>query len=313
MTLNTPKGDYGFERLVTQRRDRLQATMSSQNMSACLLFHPANIRYATGTSVMEVHTLGATERYCLMPASGEPILFEWEMAVEHSKALVDDVRPALWWQYQGEQGDILAGRFADEIKVALRDQGVDLSDPIGIDRADAIAVLALQAAGITLVSASKVTDRARLIKTPEEVALLRINGEIGCAMLAEFEQAIQPGVREYELLATLSDALMRRQGTVVFTRLVSSGGRTNPWGQEASDKVVEVGDLVALDTDANGYEGYVIDVSRTFLCSDSPTDEQRTLFRVAHDRIMAMREAVRPGLSYADYARAVPLMPDVLP
>lgn len=73
---------------------------------------------------------------------------------------------------------------------------------------------------------------------------------------------------------------------------------------------MQSGDLVAVDTDANGYEGYVIDVSRTFLCGDAPTAEQRELYRVAYDHIMAMREAVRPGISYAAFARSVPLLPD---
>jgi DNA-binding transcriptional ArsR family regulator len=32
--------------------------------------------------------------------------------------------------------------------------------------------------------------------------------------------------------------------------------------------------LVALDTDAHGYEGYVIDISRGFLCGERATPEQ---------------------------------------
>lgn len=299
-----------FARLNADRLERLQAVMRQDAISACLFFHPANIRYATGTAVMDIHTLGASERYCLVPAEGEPVLFEWDGAIAPSKKRVKDVRPALWWQYQGTRGDALVGRFASDIRQALNELGVAGRDPVGIDRADSLAVFALQSAGINVISASKVTDRAREIKTPWEVALMRINGKIGRAMLADFEAAIQPGIREFELLAVLSDALLRRRGVVVFTRLVSSGQNTNPWGTEATDKAVQSGDLVALDTDANGYEGYVIDVSRTFLCGDKPTAEQKELYRVAHDHIVAMREAVRPGRSYADFARAVPALPD---
>lgn len=302
--------ELNFKKLVSDRLDRLQSVMQQQELPACLFFLPANIRYATGTAVMDVHTASASERYCLVPSSGEPILFEWDMAIGQSKKLVRDVRPALWWQYQGQRGDVLIAQFASEIRTALHELGVGERDPVGIDRADALAVLALQKAGVNLVSASVVTDRAREIKTPEEVALLQINGEIGCEMLAEFENAIRPGIREFELLAVLSDALLRRHGIVVFTRLVSSGQNTNPWGAEASDKIVQTGDLVALDTDASGYEGYVIDVSRTFLCGSEPTAEQKELYRVALDHITAMREAVRPGISYAEFARSVPALPD---
>jgi Xaa-Pro aminopeptidase len=302
--------DIDFDQLNSDRLDRLQAVMRQEAVPACLFFHPANIRYATGTAVMDVHTLGASERYCLVPADGEPILFEWDCGISQSRKLVRDVRPALWWQYQGQRGDVLVAQFASEIRDALNELGVGERNPVGIDRADSLAVFALQNAGINLISASKVTDRAREIKTPWEVALMRINGRIGCEMLAEFETAIRPGIREFELLAVLSDALLRRRGVVVFTRLVSSGQNTNPWGKEASDKIVRSGDLVALDTDANGYEGYVIDVSRTFLCGSKPTTEQKELYRVAYDYIAAMREAVRPGISYAEFAHSVPALPD---
>ena len=305
-----PIDGVDFETLKSDRLRRLQSVMRQQDVPACLFFHPANIRYATGTAMMDVHTAGATARYCLVPSSGEPILFEWDAAIGQSKRLVKDVRPALWWQYQGRRGDLLVAQFASEIKDVLKGWGVSERDPVGLDRADSLAVFALQNAGVTLTSASKVTDRAREVKTPEEVALMRINGKIGCEMLDEFEGAIQPGIREFELLAVLSDALLRRRGVVVFTRLVSSGQNTNPWGAEASDKIVETGDLVALDTDANGYEGYVIDVSRTFLCGNEPTAEQKEAYRVAYDHIMAMREAVRPGLSYAGFANAVPPLPE---
>lgn len=201
--------EINFEKLNLDRLGRLQSIMRQEGVPACLFFHPANIRYATGTSMMDVHTASASERYCLVPSSGEPILFEWDSAVSYSSKFVRDVRRALWWQYQGQRGDVLVAQFASEIRDALYELGVGERDPVGIDRPDTLALLALQNAGVSLVSASKVTDRAREVKTPEEVALLRINGKIGCEMLAEFENAIRPGIREFELLAVLSDALLR--------------------------------------------------------------------------------------------------------
>ena len=165
--------EIDFTQLNSDRLDRRQSVMREEAVPACLFFHPANIRYATGTAVMDVHTLGASERYCLVPANGDPVLFEWDMAISQSRKLVRDVRPALWWQYQGKRGDVLIARFAPQIRDALNELGVASGDPVGIDRADTMAVFALQNAGVNLISASKVTDRAREIKTPWEVALMR--------------------------------------------------------------------------------------------------------------------------------------------
>jgi len=150
---------------------------------------------------------------------------------------------------------------------------------------------------------------ARDIKTPQEIELLKINGAIGDAVMRDFEDAIRPGIREYELLATLADSLIRQQGEYLFTRLVSSGRNTNPWGSEARDKIVMPGDLVAVDTDAYGYEGYMIDISRTFLCGDRPSAGQVELYKVAHGVMVGMREVLRPGMSYDEFARATPALP----
>jgi Xaa-Pro dipeptidase len=148
------------------------------------------------------------------------------------------------------------------------------------------------------------------VKTPEEVQLMAVNGGIGDAMLAEFEAAIRPGVRELELLAVLADTLLRYHGEAVFTRLVASGRNTNPWLREAHDKIVQPGDLVAVDTDANGFEGYVIDVSRTFLCGTRVTEGQREAYRAAHECVTGMVELVRPGVSFEEFCFAAPRLPE---
>jgi Xaa-Pro aminopeptidase len=184
-------------------------------------------------------------------------------------------------------------------------------EKVGVDRLDVAALLALQRAGLRVVDASLVTDAAREVKTPEEVKVMRFNGAIGAEMMAEFEVGIVEGIAEYELFARLSDSLLRRRGEVIFSRLIASGENTNPWGSEAHDKLVRNGDLVAVDTDAVGYEGYLIDFLRTFLCGKAPpSSEAVETYRVAHDSLLSMPAALRPGLSFREYAASVPSIPE---
>jgi len=297
-------------RLRGERLDRLQHTMRERGMAVCVFFHPANIRYATGASMMDVFCAGISTRYCVVPAMGDPILFEWEMGVPYSSKIVRDVRVAGWWQFTGTRRVEASDRMAAEVRDVLSELGVAGED-VGVDRLDVAGLLALQRAGLRVVDASPVTDPAREVKTPEEVNVMRANGAIGAAMMAEFEAAITEGVAEYELFAQLSDSLLRRQGEVVFSRLVASGQNTNPWGSEAHGKLVQNGDLVAVDTDAVGYEGYLIDFSRTFVCGEAPpSSEAVEAYRVAHESLLSMRAALRPGLSFREYAASVPAIPE---
>jgi Xaa-Pro dipeptidase len=299
-----------LSRLRSERLERLQDTMRAAGMAVSVFFHPANIRYATGASMMDVFCAGTSARYCVVPADGEPVLFEWEMGVPYSSKIVRDVRVAGWWQFVGTRRVDKTDRMAAEIRDVLHELGV-AGEQVGVDRLDAAAFLALQRAGLRVVDASPVTDAAREVKTPEEVKLMRLNGAIGTEMMAEFEAAIVEGIAEYELFARLSDSLLRRRGEVVFSRLVASGENTNPWGSEARDKLVRNGDLVAVDTDAVGYEGYLIDFSRTFLCGEAPPSREAVdAYRVAHDSLLSMRAALRPGLSFREYAASVPAIPE---
>ena len=65
---------------------------------------------------------------------------------------------------------------------------------------------------------------------------------------------------------TCTQATSRCGGEWIETRLLASGGRTNPWFREASTRVIQAGELVAFDTDLVGPFGYCADVSRTYFC-----------------------------------------------
>jgi Xaa-Pro aminopeptidase len=225
-----------------------------------------------------------------------------------SRKVVADVRPAYSWRFGGVQARGKVREWAQSIRAVLRDLGLE-RERLAVDRLDTPGFLGLQEEGIPIVDVGPAMVDAREVKTPEEIQLFAVNGEIGDAMMAEFEAAIRPGIREYELWAVLSDALLRRKGETLFTRLVASGTNTNPWLTEASDKAVAAGDLVGVDTDATGYEGYCIDFSRTFLCGDTPSPAQKEAYRVAYDCIAGMLDLVRPGIAFEEFARKGPRLP----
>lgn len=298
-----------FERLRAERFARLQEAMRYHDLPVCLFTTPANIRYATGTDVYTIWSAATTARYCVVPAEGNPVLFEPPEADFFSRQLVRDVRPALYWQYEVREGPAKAKAFGAEIAAVLSELGLS-GARVGVDRLDTLGFLALQEEGIEIVDSGPATVDAREVKTADEVELFALNGAIGATMLADFEAAIVPGVQEQELLGVVTDSLLRNGGELIFLRLIASGRNTNPWLQDARDKLVMPGDVVGIDTDAHGYEGYVIDVSRTFFCGERPTKEQRDVYRIAYETLMEMVSLVQPGVSFADFAHRAPKLPE---
>jgi Xaa-Pro aminopeptidase len=295
-------------RLRSGRLARLQATMRAQDVEACLLFNDPSVRYAVGASAMPIWSNTTFVRCALVPAEGRPILFEHPNSRHLFRGIEADVRPMHAWEfYDDTEGH--AATFGRETADALRELGVT-SKRLAVDRLGTPGFLALQREGLTLFDSAPVTTRAREIKTPEELALLRYNGGILMEMLGNFERALVPGVRECELLGILSETLLRRGGEHLATSTVCSGPNTNPWRAEATSRAIENGDIVYVDTDAVAVEGYFFCVSRTFLCGDRPpTAEQREAYRVAYDWLMALRDMVRPGVTCNELSENGPRLP----
>jgi len=164
------------------------------------------------------------------------------------------------WEWTDEPS-VEATRWAKEIVQAMRERGV-AARRLFVDALGTPAFLALGREGIELVDPGRIILDAREVKTPEEIRLMEHNAAIGMKMIGAFEAAIAPGVRERELLAVITDTLLREGGEYLITRACVSGPNTNPWNLEAGDRALEPGDLVFVDTDAVGYEGYFIDASR---------------------------------------------------
>ncbi len=192
--------DVDFGNLRAGRLGRLQTMLKRHDFPVALLYNTANIRYATGVDVMSVWTAGTFARYCLVPAEGAPILFEYKGSVHVAQKVVADVRPAYTWQYGGVAARDKAREWARSLRAALRERGLQ-GERVAVDKLDTVGFLALQEEGIEIVDVGPASVDAREVKTPEEIEIFAINGGIGDAMLSDFEAAIRPGIREYELWA----------------------------------------------------------------------------------------------------------------
>jgi Xaa-Pro aminopeptidase len=301
--------DVDLDLLRGERVARLQSAMRARDLRACLLFSEPNTRYATGATAMPIWSMSTFTRCAVVPVEGAPILFEHPNSVHRSRLRAVDVRPMHAWEFYDDPGE-QARLFAGEAVSALRELGVR-GDLVGVDRLGTPGFLALQALGLELVDSAPATQEAREVKTSQEVALFRENGAIVSETLAEFEAAIAPGVTERDLFAVLASGMLARGAEYMATNTVCSGPNTNPWRAEATDRTLEPGDLVYVDTDTVGIEGIFFCVSRTFVTPGAePTDDERSTSRAAYDWMLGMTELVRPGITCVDLAAAAPKIPE---
>ncbi len=296
------------------RRDRLakvQREMAKRDIGALVLTDIVNIRYCTGVSLMPLWTAVNLAHYVVVTAEGDPVIFEYGGAEHRATPFWPDVRPSVFWQARFTDGasDRKAAKFAAGIKDVLSQRGL-AGARIGVDVLDYFGFNALQQQGLRLTDADDAIEAARVIKTRDEIDLMRQSCAVAEAALFDLEHAIQPGISENELLATFWHRMLALGGEHCFSRLIVSGHKTNPWLQEAGSKLVRPGDLVAVDTDMIGPEGYGCDISRTFLCGDVASAGQKEAYKVAHDFVQGCIELIRPGVSYADFVARCPVLPE---
>jgi Xaa-Pro aminopeptidase len=300
--------------LMAMRKERLrkvQREMAARNIGSLLLTDIVNIRYTTGVSVMPLWTAVNYAHYVLVPVEGEPVLFEYPQALFRATPFWAEVRPTKYWQsrFVDNEGAAKAKIWASEIADLLKERGL-AGHKVGIDNLDYHGFTALQNAGLVLTDADESVEAARVIKLPAEIELMKQAASVTEAALYDFERAIRPGISENELLGVFWHRMLALGGEHCFTRLVASGAKTNPWFYEAGSKLVRPGDLVGIDTDMIGPEGYACDISRTFLCGDQPTKTQIEAYQVAYDFIQGTMELCRPGMAYEDLARRLPPVPE---
>jgi len=304
--LDPPDADR-LERLRTERLARLQGSMRAYDVAACVLFNEPNVRYATGASAMPVYAMSTFVRCAVVPQEGQPILFEHANSVHRSRHRAPDVRPMHAWEFFDDPvAEAVA--WADLVVAALRELGVT-GDLIAMDRAGTAAYLALESRGIKLRDSGSVTQRARQVKGPVERSLFDLNAPVIEAELRTVEATLVPGVSEREVLAEMARVLLRSGGEYLATNTVCSGPNTNPWRAEATDRRIQLGDLVYVDTDSVALEGCFFCVSRTFAVGE-PSAAQRATYRAAQRWVASMEALVRPGLTCAELAVMAPPIPE---
>lgn len=295
------------------RLARLRAMMADEGYAAIVLFDPYNQRYATGSRNMFGYFLRNSTRYIYVPLQGPVILFEYPGSAHVSTWLetIDEARTSkVVWSAVNQRDGVSSDPFGVEIAELVREHG-DGNTKIGLDRCPVNLARSLEAQGLDVFDCMQDTLYCRRIKTPEEIACLAQSMAGSEAAVAEVERAIKPGVTENHLFAVLYGNVIEQGGEFIETRLLNSGPRTNPWFNEASDRVIRAGELVALDTDTIGCHGYYSDFSRTFhVGPGKPSGYQQGLYQMAYEQVQHNMSILAPGKSYLEIAEQAWKIPE---
>lgn len=142
-------------------------------------------------------------------------------------------------------------------------------------------------------------EALREIKDSDEVALIQQAIHITESAFEHILEYIKPGQTEIQVANEL-DFYMREKGAsgVSFDTIVASGVRSAMPHGVASEKEIEMGDLITIDFGCY-YKGYVSDMTRTFAVGD-PGEELKRIHQIVLDANLKVTEAARAGVTGAE-------------
>ncbi len=294
-----------FERLRRERLDKAKAALKASNLGSLVCYDFDNIRYITGTHIGE-WCRNKMNRYCILPKGAEPLLFDPATPAKKISCpwIADRVFPAVGSMRGAippETGSV--DKVAKDIVKWLKEYGVD-KKPVGMDIADIPLVRALEKAGLEIVDGQEVMLSARIIKTKDEIELLKTSAAMVDAAYEEVVRNIKPGARENDLVAAANHVLFTLGSELVECVNSVSGTRGRPHPHTFSDRIIRPGDMVFLDI-MHAYNGYRTCYYRTFVCG-KPTKPQLEAYEIAWKWLKDSIDAVKPGATTADVAKAWP-------
>jgi Xaa-Pro dipeptidase len=277
------------------RIDTVRRLMAESGLDALLVTEVQNVCYLTGFDTFVPNNFA-----CLvLPAAGEPTLqvAEFEIPGALLNSWVADVRATRFNDPDATVAEFAAilGQYGlDGKRVGLESRlnGLNIDVYEGLKRAVPRAAF---------VDASGVVFRARLVKSPAEIAYMRQAAEIAKKGIADAAGSVRCGMTDNEI-AGVAYATLAREGSEYFScqPCVVVGHRTG-WIHTSQRRMrVKAGDTVMMEVGAF-VRRYVGAIMHTVAVGE-PSPAVQRLVTASDNTLKLIAETVKPGRTAHDVA-----------
>ena len=275
--------------ILQARLRRTAETAGVAGMDALVVSPGSDLRYLIGVAG------GSFERLTslVLPATGAPVLVVPKLELPgYAEVPAEDLGLDVVTWVDGQDpyrmvADLLGGTGSAPKRVGISDTTM------------ATHVLRIRDAlpGTEQVLAGPVLRELRMRKDASEVAALRSAGAAIDRVHARMGEWLRAGRTEAAVAGDIATAIVAEGHTCAEFVIVGSGPNGASPHHDASDRVIEAGDVVVIDIGGPVPEGYNSDSTRTYAVGTPRDQDVAACYAVLRAAQQAAVEAVQPGVT----------------
>jgi Xaa-Pro dipeptidase len=268
------------------RQERARKLMSENSLDAIVLMEGTSLKYFTG-----IRWWGGERLFALvLPAKGAafyvcPAFEEGRAREQIANSPDGDHADVRTWQEDGNPYQLVAQGLKEHGMATGR---LGMEETILFHFSDGIAKASPQ---VTISSATPVTAGCRMIKSANEIALMRLAAQVTLAVYEAVYHAMHEGMTQRQV-QDLIETAYRRMGFSGEASVEVGEYSAYPHGS-TTPQMIHEGSIVMID-DGCTVEGYQSDITRTFVLGRA-SDKMKQVFDMVHRAQAAALAAARPG------------------
>jgi Xaa-Pro aminopeptidase len=279
------------------RLDRIrliQAALQERGWIALVIVTHDDYRYLFGTD--------RAQPRAIIPFQGPPELLAFSGEEPELRAALTEGEVIVFGSVGGQIHDVV-GRLRELAEAAPVEWAPEGRHKVGIQQwfhtpAFLIDLFRQVNPGIEVVSSDPVMDQFRMVKEPDEIALLTEAQRIAGLGMDRARGLLRPGVTAHEIATEATYTMMKAGAEGTSTPIyVNFGIETCMLHGRLSPAPLERGQLALIDLTPT-VDGYCANLARTFVLG-KPDERQTVLLDTYREIVAAVRSGMKPGATVA--------------
>jgi Xaa-Pro dipeptidase len=275
---------------------RLKKRIVQAGLDAIVAVSPENVTYVSGFVVPSQSLMRWRHAAAILTADGRisMVVIDMEATTVKAHAGIDDLR--IYREFSDDPMNKLADALKD-LKLDRSKVGMELEFLPAKD----FQTLQKNLPSVTWVAADPIFNKARQIKTPTELALLRALSKLTDKGLGDALRSAKVGTSEMELAGTLLTSLFGGGAESYKLMIIATGERSQFPNVGPTERKLKHGDIIRMEIFGQK-SGYLTGVCRTAVVGDATPEQYKIWSNLIECKYLVM-DLIKPGASCPEIYR----------